>query len=88
MSLPTGADAIVRAAELLQSLEETNQSMELPLNPVSVYFMAGEVCQYYEQYQAALDFFYHAQRHTPMNEAASQAIEEVQATLSASKEAA
>ncbi len=38
----TGADAIVRAAELLQTLEETNQPMELPLNPLSVYFMAGE----------------------------------------------
>jgi len=84
----TGADAIVRAAEMLQSLEETNQAMELPLNPISVYFMAGEACQYYEQYQAALDFFYQAQRHTPTNEATSQAIEEVQATLNASKEAA
>ena len=84
----TGADAIVRAAELLQTLEATNQPMQLPLDPLSVYFMAGEACQYYEQYQAALDFFYHAQRHTPTNEATSQAIEEVQATLNASKEAA
>ncbi len=84
----TGADAIVRAAELLQTLEAMNQPMELPLNPLSVYFMAGEACQYYEQYQAALAFFQEAQRHTPTSEAASQAIKEVQATLDASNQAA
>ena len=84
----TGADAIVRAAELLQTLEAMNQPMQLPLNPPSVYFMAGEACQYYEQYPAALAFFQQAQRHTPTNEAAAQAIKEVQATLDASKEAA
>ncbi len=84
----TGADAIVRAAELLQTLEASNQPMQLPVDPLSVYFMAGEACQYYEQYQAALDFFYQAQRHTPTNEATSQAIEEVQATMDASNQAA
>ena len=84
----TGADAIVRAAELLQTLEATNQPMQLPVNLFSVYFMAGEACQYYEQYQAALAFFQQAQRHTPTNEAASQAIKDVQATLDASNQAA
>ncbi len=84
----TGADAIVRAAELLQTLEATNQPMQLPLNPLSVYYMAGEACQYYEQYQAALAFFQQAQRHTPTNEATSQAIKDVQATLNASNQAA
>ena len=84
----TGADAIVRAAELLQTLEASNQPMQLPVDPLPVYFMAGEACQYYEQYQAALAFFQQAQRHTPTNEAASQAIKEVQATLDASDQAA
>ncbi len=84
----TGADAIVRAAELLQTLEAMNQPMQLPLNPLPVYLMAGEACQYYEQYQAALSFFQQAQRHTPTNEAASQAIKDVQATLDASNQAA
>ena len=84
----TGADAIVRAAELLQTLEATNQPMQLPLNPLSVYYMAGEACQYYEQHQAALAFFQQAQRHTPTNEATSQAIKDVQATLNAANQAA
>ncbi len=84
----TGADAIVRAAELLQTLEATNQPMQLPLNPLSVYYMAGEACQYYEQHQAALAFFQQAQRHTPANEATLQAIKDVQATLNASNQAA
>ena len=84
----TGAEALVRAAELLQTREAAQEPMQLPVDPLPVYFMAGEACQYYEQYEAALLFFQQAQCHTSANETASQAIKDAQATLTASDRAA
>ena len=84
----TGAEALVRAAELFQTLEAASAPVQLPVDPLSVYFMAGEACQYYEQYQAALAFFQQAQRHTPRDETVTHAIANVKATLDASGQAA
>lgn len=70
----SAADALVRAAELLQSIEDAGHATQLPLDKLAVYFMAGEVCQHYEQFEAALAFFERARRHTPNPEAITRAI--------------
>ncbi len=77
----TGAESVVLAAELLQKKEEANEPSALPFDAPSIYFMAGEACQHYEQFEEALSFFEHANLHAPGHETIATAIAEVQTKL-------
>ena len=84
----TGAEAVVIAAELLQTWETAKRTPRLPVDAPSVYYMAGEACQHYEQYEPALAFFQQAHHHAPANKTIAQSIKQVQAELDATNRAA
>ncbi|MFQ5572042.1 MAG: hypothetical protein ACE5G0_20385 [Rhodothermales bacterium] len=63
--LRAGAEALVRAAELFETIEAGDRKTNLPVDALAIYFMAGEACKHFKQYEAALSFFQKALHHNP-----------------------
>jgi tetratricopeptide (TPR) repeat protein len=73
----SGADALVRSAELLLRAEEGEADIRFAMDEAEAYMVAGEICEQYEQYDAAQLFFEKANQHDPENGEISAAIERV-----------
>ncbi|NBB88037.1 MAG: hypothetical protein GVY12_17700, partial [Bacteroidetes bacterium] len=72
-----GADALVRSAELLMRAEEGEADIRFAMDEAEAYMVAGEICEQYEQYDAAQLFFEKANQHDPDNTEISAAMERV-----------
>jgi glycosyltransferase involved in cell wall biosynthesis len=80
----SGADALVRSAELLLRAEEGEASIRFAMDESEAYMVAGEICEQYEQYDAAQLFFEKANQHDPENTEISEAMERVTSAASLS----
>lgn len=74
-----GADALVRSAELLLRAEEREAPIRFAMDEAEAYMVAGEICEQYEQYDAARRFFEKANQHNPDNRDATEALERMSA---------
>ena len=72
-----GADALVRSAELLLRAEEGEASIRFAMDEAEAYMVAGEICEQYEQVDAAQLFFEKANQHDPDNTEIATAMERV-----------
>ena len=72
-----GADALVRSAELLLRAEEGEASIRFAMDQAEAYMVAGEICEQYEQVDAAQLFFEKAKQHDPENGEIATAMERV-----------
>lgn len=73
-----GAEALVYAAELLETAEEEDAPVRAIDDAGEVYYLAGEVCEQFGEASAARHFFECAQRHAPDEPAVASALKRVQ----------
>jgi tetratricopeptide (TPR) repeat protein len=69
---------------LLLRAEEGEASIRFAMDESEAYMVAGEICEQYEQYDAAQLFFEKANQHDPENTEISEAMERVTSAASLS----
>lgn len=73
-----GADALVRSAELLMRAEEEGADVRFAMDAAEAYLVAGEICEQYEQHDAARAFLEKARQHDPDNDEITAVLERME----------